>query len=58
MTWDDDTNGYDGPSRLDEYRAERRATRRCLRPCDEYGTPRDEDEGSETTEDSADEGEE
>jgi hypothetical protein len=56
MPWD--ISDYDGPSRLDEYRAERRATRRSLRPCDEYGTPTDEDsEGSDTTED-ADEGEE
>ena len=47
MPWD--YSDYDGPSRLDEYRAERLATRRCLRPCDEYGTPNDEDEGSDDT---------
>jgi hypothetical protein len=51
MPWGySDISDYDGPSRLDEYRAERRATRRCLRPCDEYGTPADEDEGSDETE--------
>jgi hypothetical protein len=54
MTWDDDTNGYDGPPAWWEARQSRARARRPL--CDEYGTPRDE--GSETTEDSADEGEE
>jgi hypothetical protein len=56
MTWDhDDTNGYDGPSRADEARARRQQARRPL--CDEDGCPTD-DEDSDTTEDSADEGEE
>jgi hypothetical protein len=55
MSWDySDASDYDGPSRLDEYRAERRATRRCLRPCDEDGTPF-EDEGSEDTKDEGEE---
>jgi hypothetical protein len=52
MPWD--ISDYDGPSRLDEYRAERRATRRCLRPCDEDGAPF-EDEGSDDTEDQGEE---
>jgi len=53
MPWDySDASDYDGPSRLEEYRAERRATRRCLRPCDEYGTPADDDD---TTEDEGEE---
>jgi hypothetical protein len=57
MPWDySDASDYDGPSRLEEYRAERRATRRCLRPCDEDGCPTDEDEGSDDT--TEDEGEE
>jgi hypothetical protein len=57
MTWDDDTNGYDGPPAWWEARQSRARARRPL--CDEYGTPASyEDEGSDTTEDSADEGEE
>ena len=57
MPWDYDNSDYDGPSRADEYRARRSEARRPL--CDEYGTPYDEDDDSDdTTENSADEGEE
>jgi hypothetical protein len=56
MPWDhDDTNGYDGPPAWWEARQSRARARRPL--CDEYGCPTD-DEDSDTTEDSADEGEE
>jgi hypothetical protein len=57
MPWDHDDNGYDGPPAWWEARQSRARARRPL--CDEYGTPTSyEDEGSDTTEDSADEGEE
>ena len=56
MPWDySDISDYDGPSRLDEYRAARRATRRCLRPCDEDGCPTDEDSDDTTEDDSGEE---
>jgi hypothetical protein len=53
MPWD--YSDYDGPSRADEARARRKPARRPLH--DEDGAPA-EDEDSDTTEDSADEGEE
>jgi hypothetical protein len=56
MPWDHDDSGYDGPPAWWEARQSRARARRPL--CDEYGTPRDEDEDSDDTEDSADEGEE
>jgi hypothetical protein len=56
MPWDHDDSGYDGPPAWWTARQSRARARRPL--CDEYGTPRDEDEDSDTTEDSAAEGEE
>jgi hypothetical protein len=57
MPWDHDDSDYDGPPAWWTARQSRAQARRPL--CDEDGCPTDEDDDSDdTTENSADEGEE
>jgi len=56
MPWDYDNSDYDGPPAWWTARQSRAQARRPL--CDEDGCPTEDEDSDDTTEDSADEGEE